>query len=114
MVFSDLIYLRALTLQQTLSKALPPLITKLNQRNEDVVIGISEIILSFTASFQHIPLQRRRGIFFKLINALGTKNSLFVIIIALLDRFPNNEDVRSFVITLIRSRDPSIGLKVNL
>ena len=96
-----------------MSKALPPLIVKLNKRNEDVVIGVSEIVISFTASFEHIPFQRRLGIFSKLIDALGADNSLFVIVIALLDRFPNNNEVRKFTTALIRSCGPVTALRVS-
>ena len=97
-----------------MSKALPPIITKLNEQNGDFARGASEVILSFTAAYEHIPLQRRLRLFTQLVEALGAERSLHIISIALVARFPRNEDVRRFIICLFKSSNIVDGLSVSL
>ncbi|KAK5107521.1 hypothetical protein LTR62_001051 [Meristemomyces frigidus] len=86
---------------QTVSRIVPPLAASLRKRGKDLVSGASELLLSFTAAFEHIPLHRRSGLFQHLVQTLGAGESLFAVSAMLIERYPNDDRVRPFVSELM-------------
>ncbi|KAI7643597.1 hypothetical protein KC318_g21052, partial [Hortaea werneckii] len=60
---------------QTVSRIVPPLAASLKKKGKDLASGAAELLLSFTAAFEHIPLHRRAGLFKHLVQTLGPKES---------------------------------------
>lgn len=92
-------------IDRTISRVVPPLAASLRKKNRDLVAGASELLLSFTAAFEHIPLHRRLGLFIQLTRTLGADDCLYAIIALLVDRHPNDNHVRQFVAELMASFD---------
>ncbi|KAK1012892.1 snoRNA-binding rRNA-processing protein utp10 [Friedmanniomyces endolithicus] len=82
---------------QTVSRIVPPLAASLKKRGKDLVTGASELLLSFTAAFEHIPLHRRSGLFQHLVQTLGAKEALFAVSAMLIERYPTDSRVEPFV-----------------
>jgi U3 small nucleolar RNA-associated protein 10 len=78
------------------------------------VQGASEILLSFTAAFEHIPLHRRLGLFEHVTKTLGPQDCLYAIVAMIVDRYPTDNRARRFIADLINVFEPSIGLIVRL
>ncbi|KAK1081175.1 snoRNA-binding rRNA-processing protein utp10 [Friedmanniomyces endolithicus] len=82
---------------QTVSRIVPPLAASLKKRGKDLVTGASELLLSFTAAFEHIPLHRRSGLFQHLVQTLGARVALFAVSAMLIERYPTDSRVEPFV-----------------
>ncbi|KAH7044631.1 hypothetical protein B0J12DRAFT_184176 [Macrophomina phaseolina] len=98
---------------QTVSRVVPPLAASLRKRKRDLVLGAADLLLSFTAAYEHIPLHRRLGLFGQLTKKLGPDDSLFAILAMLLEKYPGDADVRGFAIGLMKMFDPATNLKAS-
>ncbi|OJD16592.1 hypothetical protein AJ78_03232 [Emergomyces pasteurianus Ep9510] len=83
----------ALVIDQTIDQVVPPLIQSLHNQKRDVVSGTSELLLSFTAAFEHIPSHRRLRLFEALITKLGAEDFLFAVLAMLANRYGTDRDV---------------------
>ncbi|KAI4715762.1 hypothetical protein E4T48_08045 [Aureobasidium sp. EXF-10727] len=97
-------------IDQTVSRVVPPLVASLRKKNQDLVTGAAELLLSFTAAFEHIPLHRRLRLFSHLVNALGPQDFLPAITAMLFDKFPTDKRVPTFSAELMGSFSPEIQL----
>ncbi|KAM3422575.1 U3 small nucleolar RNA-associated protein 10 [Cercospora zeina] len=75
---------------QTVARIVPPLAASLKKKGRDLLTGSAELLLSFTAAFEHIPLHRRAGLFHNLVQTLGPEESLFAIMAMLIERYPED------------------------
>jgi U3 small nucleolar RNA-associated protein 10 len=98
-------------IDQTVSHVVPPLVISLRKKNKEVVRGASDLLLSFTAAFEHIPLHRRLGLFEHVTKTLGPNDCLFAIMAMIVDRYPTDNEAGSFVVELVNIFDPSIDLQ---
>ncbi|KAF4545397.1 Ssu processome component [Lasiodiplodia theobromae] len=98
---------------QTVSRVVPPLAASLRKRKRDLVLGAADLLLSFTAAYEHIPLHRRLGLFGQLTKKLGPDDSLFAILAMLLEKYPEDAAVRRFATELMRMFDPVTNLKAS-
>ena len=89
--------------EQTVSRVVPPLAASLKKRGKDLISGAAELLLSFTAAFEHIPLQRRTTLFQHLVKTLGAEESLFAIVAMLIERYQVDSKVIPFVTDLMNS-----------
>ncbi|KAK3678783.1 snoRNA-binding rRNA-processing protein utp10 [Recurvomyces mirabilis] len=96
---------------QTVSRIVPPLAASLKKRGKDLVSGASELLLSFTAAFEHIPLHRRSGLFRHLVQTLGPEESLFAVMAMLVERYPDDDRVRPFVSELMSHFNVEVQLR---
>lgn len=96
---------------QTMDKVIPPLIDSLRSRGQDVIVETSDLVLSFTVAFEHIPQHRRLRLFKKLVSNLGDETFLAVLITSLTERYVDQTDVVSFVVSLVNTFDIRIQLK---
>jgi U3 small nucleolar RNA-associated protein 10 len=97
---------------QTVSRVVPPLVASLRRKSKNVVQGASEILLSFTAAFEHIPLHRRLGLFEHVTNTLGPQDCLYAIVAMIIDRYPTDNRAKRFIADLFNIFEPRITLIV--
>ncbi|OAX85330.1 hypothetical protein ACJ72_00295 [Emergomyces africanus] len=90
----------ALVIDQTIDQVVPPLIQSLRNQKRDVVSGTSELLLSFTAAFEHIPSHRRLRLFEALITKLGAEDFLFAVLAMLANRYGTDRDVLGLMTSL--------------
>lgn len=91
---------------------IPSLVATLRKQKGGALVGASELLLSFTAAFEHIPIYRRKALFSSLIDKLGAEEFLFALLILLLDRHADDESVMEFVKEFVSRYSPLIQLKV--
>ena len=100
-------------IDQTIDQVVPALIQSLHDQKRDVVSGTSELLLSFTAAFEHIPSHRRLRLFHALITKLGTKDFLFAVMAMLANRFAMSKDVLTLIIGLVSDTSAVVELAVS-
>ncbi|KAF4993011.1 hypothetical protein FDECE_13542 [Fusarium decemcellulare] len=86
---------------QTIKEVIPPLIESLRQGQKSPVAGASDILVSFTTAYEHIPAHRRQGLFVALVETLGPQDFLHALISMLVDRYGPSDALLQFVIELL-------------
>jgi U3 small nucleolar RNA-associated protein 10 len=99
-------------IDKTVSRVVPPLVASLKKRSHEVVPGVVDVLVSFTAAFEHIPTHRRLSLFEQLANALGPSDCLYAVVIMILDRYPTDIAARNFARDLLNQFDSGLVLKV--
>ncbi|KAF2727089.1 U3 small nucleolar RNA-associated protein 10 [Polyplosphaeria fusca] len=100
----------AYVIDQTISRIVPQLATSLRKKKKDFLQGVSDLLLSFTAAFEHIPQHRRLKLFVELAQTLGPEDSLSAIIALLVDRYPGNTTQQKFLPELLLQFEPLVTL----
>jgi U3 small nucleolar RNA-associated protein 10 len=90
-------------ISQTIREVIPPLISSLRQDKGNPVTGAAELLLSFVAAYEHIPVHRRKGLFVSLVQTLGAEDFLFALLIMLVDKYGVNDNIKSFAAELTTS-----------
>ncbi|KAG6200927.1 hypothetical protein E4U10_001112 [Claviceps purpurea] len=90
---------------QTIKEVIPPLIGSLRKGKTSPVAGASDILVSFTTAYEHIPSHRRQGLFVALVETLGSRDFLFALISMLVDRYDTSDALLSFIIGLLNNFD---------
>ncbi|KAL6703979.1 snoRNA-binding rRNA-processing protein utp10 [Coniothyrium glycines] len=96
----------AQVVDKTISRVVPQLAASLRSKHKNFLNGVSDLLLSFTAAFEHIPLHRRLKLFSELARTLGPEDSLSAIIALLADRHHNNKTHLKFSTELLAVFDP--------
>ncbi|KAF2650637.1 U3 small nucleolar RNA-associated protein 10 [Lophiostoma macrostomum CBS 122681] len=96
---------------QTISKVVPQLAASLRAKHRDFLVGVADLLLSFTAAFEHIPNHRRHRLFFELAQTLGPEDSLSAITALLADRYPGSSAQRKFIPELLLRFEPAVTLQ---
>lgn len=96
-----------------MESVIPRLVKSLRKQDENSITGTMELLYSFVAAFEHIPSPRRLGLFKSLADKLGTTEFLFVLLVLLLDKYPDDAIVRSFGADLIGAYDALTQLQVS-
>jgi U3 small nucleolar RNA-associated protein 10 len=96
---------------QTIKEVVPPLIESLRQGQKSPVAGASDILISFTTAYEHIPVHRRHGLFVALVETMGPKEFLFTLVSMLVDRYELNDDLLQFVLDLLNDFSVEIQLE---
>ena len=99
-------------IDQTIEQVIPPLVQSLRRQKRDVVSGTSELLLSFTAAFEHIPLHRRLRLFEALITKLGPEDFLAALLAMLANRYAADAQVQRFTVKLAERFDPELQLHI--
>ncbi|WZH44657.1 armadillo-type protein [Fusarium acuminatum] len=86
---------------QTVKQVIPPLIESLRQGQKSPVAGASDILVSFTTAYEHIPAHRRQGLFVALVETLGPQDFLHALISMLVDRYGPSDAILQFIIELL-------------
>lgn len=101
----------AYVVKQTVESIVPRLVQSLYRRKEGPFVGISELLLSFAAAFEHIPIQRRIDLFTCLIDKVGSSDYLFALLAILMDKYPGDQRVVKFATDLTSRYDVKIRLR---
>lgn len=88
---------------QTIKEVVPPLIASLRHGKKSPVAGASEILVSFTTAYEHIPAHRRKDLFLALVETLGPQEFLFALIAMLVDRYGPSDALLQFIVDLLNS-----------
>ncbi|PVH97736.1 U3 small nucleolar RNA-associated protein 10 [Periconia macrospinosa] len=96
---------------QTISRVVPQLATSLRQKQRSFLSGVADLLLSFTAAFEHIPEPRRLKLFAELARTLGPEDALSAILALLVDRYPTSKVQRRFSVELLLVFDPLVTLQ---
>jgi U3 small nucleolar RNA-associated protein 10 len=99
-------------IDQTVSRVVPPLVASLKKTSRRVVTGVSPLLFSFTAAFEHIPSHRRLGLFQHVVQMIGPEDCLFAVVIMIVDRYPTDNRARHFVTDLLNMFGPDVELRV--
>lgn len=86
---------------QTIKEVVPPLIASLRQGKKSPVAGASEILVSFTTAYEHIPAHRRMELFLALVETLGASEFLYALVSMLVDRYGSSDALLQFTHELI-------------
>ncbi|KAL4875043.1 hypothetical protein BJY04DRAFT_233091 [Aspergillus karnatakaensis] len=97
-------------IDQTIDQVVPALIQSLRHQKRDVVSGTSELLLSFTAAFEHIPSHRRLRLFHALITKLGTEEFLFAVLAMLANRYSMDKAVLVLMTGLVSDATATVEL----
>ncbi|TKX19604.1 BP28CT (NUC211) domain-containing protein [Elsinoe australis] len=98
-------------IDQTVSQVIPPLVSSLRKKNQDLVTGAAELLLSFIAAFEHMPMHRRLQLFKQLITALGPDESLSAVIAMLFEKYPSDLRVPGFCAELAGQFTPTTQIR---
>ncbi|KAL8953486.1 MAG: hypothetical protein Q9222_000690 [Ikaeria aurantiellina] len=91
----------AYVVKQTMDSVIPRVTASLRNQSKEPLAKVSELLLSFTAAFEHIPSQRRLPLFQSLMDLLGADESLFVLLILLQNKYPYNQRALQFCADLL-------------
>ncbi|KAM5351378.1 hypothetical protein ACJ41O_004101 [Fusarium nematophilum] len=86
---------------QTIKEVIPPLIESLRKGQKSPVAGASDILVSFTTAYEHIPAHRRQGLFVALVETLGPQDFLHALVSMLVDRYGASDALLQFVVELL-------------
>jgi U3 small nucleolar RNA-associated protein 10 len=81
----------------TVESIVPPLAASLKKGGRDLIQGASELLLSFTAAWEHMPLHRRLATFKHLVQTLGEGEALYAIVAMLVERYRQDNTLPAFV-----------------
>ncbi|KAF4550789.1 BP28CT (NUC211) domain-containing protein [Elsinoe fawcettii] len=98
-------------IDQTVSQVIPPLVSSLRKKNQDLVTGAAELLLSFAAAFEHMPMHRRLQLFRQLITALGPDDALSAIVAILFEKYPSDRRVPGFCAELSSQYQPATQIR---
>lgn len=84
-----------------MDSVVPRVMESLRKRHKDSLAGVSELLLSFAAAFEHVPPPRRLGLFQSLMDMIGADEFLFALLILLKNKFPRNKRALQFCIDLL-------------
>lgn len=99
---------------QTVKEVVPPLIASLRQGKKNPVAGASEILVSFTTAYEHIPAHRRKDLFLALVETLGPSEFLYALISMLVDRYGPSDALIQFIVDLVTSFKVEVQLQTFL
>ena len=105
--------IRSLIIHQTMESVIPRLTHSLQGHKDGALLGISGLLLSFAAAFEHIPSQRRLDLFTLLTDQIGPSEYLFALLIIMMDKYPGNRKILQFATDLTRRYNPLIRLSVS-
>ena len=86
-----------------MESVIPRLVQSLHKRKDGALAGVSELLLSFVAAYEHVPTQRRLDLFISLANKVGPGDYLFALIAILLYKYSSDRSVMQFA-TVLASR----------
>lgn len=84
-----------------MDSVIPRIMDSLRKRHKDTMAGVSELLLSFAAAFEHIPRERRLTLFRSLVEMIGVDEFLFALLILLHDKLPYNKGALQFSVDLL-------------
>ncbi|KAL8737733.1 MAG: hypothetical protein Q9181_001390 [Wetmoreana brouardii] len=87
--------------KQTMESVIPRVMDSLRKRHKEPLAGVSELLFSFAAAFEHVPSQRRLALYQSMMDLVGVDDYLFALVILLHRKLPNNKSVLQFSTDLL-------------
>ncbi|KAL8812840.1 MAG: hypothetical protein Q9200_000730 [Gallowayella weberi] len=103
----------AYVVKQTMDSVVPRVMESLRKRHKDPLAGVSELLLSFAAAFEHVPPQRRLGLFQSLMDMIGADEFLFALLILLQNKYPRNKRALQFSVDLLDCYDAQTQIQTS-
>ena len=97
-----------------MDSVIPRLVQSLHKRKDGPLVGVSELLLSYVAAYEHIPTQRRLDLFVSLVNRVGPSDYLFALIAILLEKYPSDRSVVQFATALTSRYSVKTRLQVGV
>lgn len=97
-----------------MDSVIPRIMDSLRKRRKDSMSGMSELLLSFAAAFEHVPLDRRLTLFRSLVEIVGVDECLFALLLLLHDKLPHSKEVLQCSINLLDCYGAETQLQVRL
>lgn len=97
-----------------MESVIPRLVQSLHKRKDSPLVGVSELLLSFAAAYEHIPSHRRLDLFVSLVNKVGPGDYLFALITILLNKYPRDRSVVQFATDLASRYSVKTRLQVKI
>ncbi|KAL8963488.1 MAG: hypothetical protein Q9193_000251 [Seirophora villosa] len=91
----------AYVVKRTMDSVIPRIMDSLRKRGKDPMSGVSELLLSFVAAFEHVPLDRRLTLFRSLVEMIGVDEFLFALLLLLHNKFLHSREALQFSIDLL-------------
>ena len=98
---------------QTIDSVIPPLVASFRRTKGSSLAGVSGLISSFVAAFEHISPDRRLDLFAALIDKLGPEDHLSILFIILQDRYGDQDTVKDFVSGMLLKHTAAVQFKVS-
>ncbi|KAL5627657.1 hypothetical protein BROUX41_003810 [Berkeleyomyces rouxiae] len=100
----------AYVVNQTIKEVVPPLLDSFRRGKRNPVSSAAELLLSFTASYSHVPAHRRQRLFATLVETLGAQEFLFAVVAMLVQKEDASSSILAFVGELARKYSVSVQL----
>lgn len=101
-------------IDKTIASVIPPLITAFRKDRRGPLAGVSELLFSFVAAFDHIPSHRRQDLFSALVDRLGVAEFLYALLTVLVDRHDDSKVSIKFAYELCSKYSPLVQLQVSM
>lgn len=98
-------------ISQTIREVIPPLIQSLRKEKGSPVTGAAELLLSFVAAYEHVPMHRRKGLYASLVQTLGPEEFMFALLAMLVDKYGANDKIKAFAADLSGSFSVEVQLQ---
>lgn len=95
-----------------MDSVIPRIMDSLRKQRKDSMSGVSELLLSFVAAFEHVPRDRRLTLFRSLVETIGVDEFLFALLILLHNKLPNRKEALQFSIDLLDCYEAESQLQV--
>lgn len=89
-----------------MESVIPRLVQSLREGKGDLLIGVSELLHSFVAAYQHMPAQQRLRLFKLLAEKLGADDFLFALLVLLKDKYSSGKSATRFAVELAGNHGP--------
>ncbi|KKF93686.1 U3 small nucleolar RNA-associated protein 10 [Ceratocystis platani] len=100
----------AYVVNQTIKEVVPPLLDSFRRGKRNPVSSAAELLLSFTASYSHVPAHRRQRLFATLVETLGAQEFLFAVVAMLVQKEDASSSILAFVGELARKYSVTVQL----
>ena len=95
-----------------MDSVIPRIMDSLRKRHKDSMMGVSELLISFVAAFDHIPRDRRLTLFRSLVEMIGPDEFLFALLILLHYKLPSSGGALQFSVALLDFYEVETQLEV--
>ena len=89
---------------RTIDSVVPRLVQSLQKGAGNPISRVSQLLLSFVATYEHVPPQRRLELFSSIGSKIGVEQYLYALLAILVDKYPNDEEVYRFASDLAASQ----------
>ena len=98
--------------RRTIDSVVPRLVQSLQKGVGEPISRVSQLLLSFVTTYEHVPSQRRLQMFTSIATKIGVEQYLYALLTMLIDKYPDDEKTYEFASDLAASQ--SIHTRVSI